>query len=351
MRGNIIMGLLLLVIRKSWSFIALSLAILASVFIVNYDPLASHPLISHVLNLQTIQKIRSALNPCIPIIAAVIVGIFVQGVGLIYRLFEDAVRRHLRELNEVAQFFINKLQETEKPAYFTNSIRAPVIDGYILYMYIEAPLCEHYEDIKSRYGDLVEDIGNHWRRAGEVINEVVSLCKDIAQHNRSVKELEQRLLGDVQKLVMSKAISRLPGLIPDYFKNFMRFVLLGIVIPRVVKENQLFKQIECDFIAHAYKSYTKDFKVDPDSSGILRVGGYSVGRITPDEWREHGEKLVIEIAYKVLKEHHNQLDKHVEEGMKLIEQAKKVTEKLEKELDNIAKARFLPLTKICRYLG
>jgi len=181
------MGLLLAVVKKSRGFIALGFVVLFLVFVVNFDPLISHIPYS--------QEIRNVLNPCIPIISAIIVGIFVQGISLIYRLFENAIEKHLEELKKVAQTFTDKLDK--EPAYFTNTVGG-IDEIYILYMHIKAPLCEHYNKIKSIYDDLVDDIGNHWRRAGEVINKVDNLCKNIEQHNKDVSNLEQRLFENIQ---------------------------------------------------------------------------------------------------------------------------------------------------------
>lgn len=330
------MGLLLAVVKKSWVFIALGLAALSLVFAINFDPLISH--------IPYYQEIRNALNPCIPIIAAVIVGIFVQGISLIYRLFENAIERHLKELNEVAQTFTDKLNK--ETAYFSN-----MVDGmgetYVLYMHTKAPLCKHYNEIKSAYGDLVDDIGNHWRRAGEVINKVDNLCKNIKQHNKDVNDLEQKLLENIQKMIKDEVVPGLPGLIPDYFKTFMGFVLLKVV-PCIVSENRLFVRLERDDVARIYNA--RGLRVEPESSGILKVSGYSVGRITPSDWERHGKKFVIDIIYDVLKKYGTQLDEYVKKGNNLIEQAKSIAEELKKELNNVAKAGILPVAKICKHL-
>ena len=331
------MGLLLTVVKKGWTFIVLGFAVLSLVFVINFDPLISH--------IPYYQEFRNAFNPCIPILAAVIVGIFTQGIGLIYRLFENAIEGHLKELNEVAQAFSDKLDK--EPAYFTNTVGG-IGEIYILYMHIKAPLCEHYNEIKSTYGDLVDDIGNHWRRAGEVINKVDNLCKNIEQHNKDVSDLRQKLLENMQKMIEDKAVLGLSGLIPDYFKTFMRFVLFEVVVRRIVDENRLFELLEHGDIVRIYNA--RGLRAEPDGSGILKVGGYSVGRITPSDWKEYGEKFVIDIIYKVLKKYGAQLDEYVEKGKNLIEQAKNIAEELKKELNDVAKARFLPVAKICKYL-
>ncbi|RLI47609.1 hypothetical protein DRO69_00210 [Candidatus Bathyarchaeota archaeon] len=333
------MGLLLAVVKKSRGFIALGLVVLFLVFTVNFDPLISHIPYS--------QEIRNVLNPCIPIISAILIGISIRGIGLIYRLFGNAIEKHLKDLNKVAQAFTDKLNK--EPAYFTNRVSSGIVETYVLYMHIRAPLCEHYNEIKSLYGDLVDDIGNHWRRAGEVLNKIDNLCKNVAQHNRDVNGLKQILSENIQKMIKDEVAPRLPGLIPDYFRTFVLFVLLEVVVRRIVDENRLFAQLERDDVASIYNA--TGLRVELESSGILRAGAYSVGKITPSDWKEYGERFVIDIIYEVLKKYGAQLDEYVKKGNDLIEQAKNIAEELKKELNNVAKARFLPVAKICKYLG
>ena len=334
------MGILLFVLRRGWSFIALSIVILVLVFLINYDPVITlYPQLQSIL-----QPIRGAINRCIPIIAAIVVGIFTQGIALIYRLFESAIEKHLKELNEVAKALYDKIKEIKMPAYFSASTR--VLGGYQLYMHIEAPLCDRYKDIVQDYGDLVEDIGNHWNKAGKALDEVYELCNEIDQHNKNVKNLERKLEECISALIKNDVIPRLPGADPALLKNFINFMLLSEVVPKIVRQRKKFKEIDRNYVANLYKSHNPSLEY---RDGNLWVDGHNVGRITPNDWKKH-EDLIIEIIYKVLRKYNEQLDRCVDEGQRLIERSKNILSELKVNLEYVAKARFLPLAKLCKYL-
>lgn len=214
------MGMLILIIKKSWSFIAVGFIIMIMVFMINYSPLFKY--------LPTLQEIRDALNPSIPIIAALLIGIFAQGIGMIYKLFEEAIKNHLEKLKEVTQALIN---EKEKFPYFSDLGVLRIADVHKLHLYIKAPYpCDHYKNIKSKYGNLVEDIGNHWPKAGEIINKVRRLCINIEHHNNEIKKLEGDLLKFIKSLVQNnKAIRRLSGLNFENFEAIIWYLLIYIV--------------------------------------------------------------------------------------------------------------------------
>ena len=334
------MGVLLLVLKKGLGFIALSVGVLFLILLLNYDPV--------VIGCPQLQSIRNAINRCIPIIAAIVTGIFVQGIALLYKFFENAVEKHLKELNETAQTFLNRIGEVDEPAYFTRRVEG-IVNGYMLYMHVKSPLCTHYEDVKSKYGDLVKDIENHWSKAGEALNEVDKLCSDINQHNVDVRELKYKLLEYIDNLVNNRAASTLPGIVPKYFSDFITSILLDAVVPRVVDDEKKFRDLDRNYIATMYKFHTKNFELKLEGDMLL-VGEYRVGKLAPDVWRKHGQNLVIEIVHKALMKYSKELDRYADEGRKLVENAKGALDKLRKELKYVADAKFLPLTKLCRYL-
>lgn len=304
-------------------------------------------MLSQPLTLQPVHSIRDAINPCVPIIAAIIIGIFMQGVGLMYKLFESAIRVHLEELNEVAKEFLDKVKGVKEPARFSNEVEG-TLNGYLLYMHVKAPLCTCYEEIVSKYGDLVRDIGNHWNEAGKTLDKLNELCERIKRHNENVRKLKHELLNYMENLIKRNVVPQLPGLIPEYYSNLVERVLFDPIVPEVVRRDKKFKNIDKSFIADLCKPYIEeDLKSEHDT---LRVGGCNVGSITLDDWREHGVRLTIEVICEALKKYADQLDEYVNEGRKLIERAEKIRNELMKNLEYIAKARFLPLTKLCDYL-
>ena len=223
------MGILLLVLRRGWSFIVMSFLVFAIIFALNYEPIVdSYP---------QLLPIRNALNTTIPVIAAIIVGIFAQGIGLIYKLFENAITKHLEELNNVAKEFLSSINELEedsgKPVYFSSSI-PNIVDSHRLYLHVEAPLCSRYRDILSKYGGLLNDVGNHWASAGLVLGKLRRLCVSINEHNERVKHIERELEGELRRPIENKALSKLLGIKADYLHNFVRSILFSNIIPRIV---------------------------------------------------------------------------------------------------------------------
>ena len=41
---------------------------------------------------------------------------------MIYKLFENAIMKHLEELNNVAKKFFEKVKDVDRPAYFANEL-------------------------------------------------------------------------------------------------------------------------------------------------------------------------------------------------------------------------------------
>ena len=57
---------------------------------------------------------------------------------MIYKLFENAIMKHLEELNNVAKKFFEKVKDVDRPAYFANEY-PNVVGSYMLYMHRESP--------------------------------------------------------------------------------------------------------------------------------------------------------------------------------------------------------------------
>ncbi len=209
------------------------------------------------------------------IIAAIIVGVFAQGIGLVYKLFENAITKHLEELNNVAKEFFEKIKDVDRPAYFTN-------------MHIESPLCSSYKDVKAKYGELVEDMGAHWSNFSDILRSLNKLCLDIDEHNNRVCEIEQKLQECLREVVKHGVSSSLHGANPDYLYNFVRSILFGYVIPKIVSRGKRFSEVDYNYINSMYRSATKDFKLEVKNNNLW-VGNYNVGSVTPDVWRSNGE--------------------------------------------------------------
>ena len=331
------MDLLLLVLRKSWSFMALGIIVLVIIFALNV-----------VEPSPQLRPIRDAVNQCIPIIAAIIVGVFAQGIGLIYKLFENAITKHLEELNNVAKKFFEKVKDVDRPAYFANEY-PNVVGSYMLYMHIESPLCSSYKDVKAGYGELVEDMGIHWSSVSEVLRSLDRLCLDIDKHNSRVYEIERKLRGCLRNVIKRDVALRLRGANPDYLYNFVDFILFGHVIPGVVNDGKRFSDVDYDYIESMYRSVTKSFKLEVKDNS-LRIGSFNIGPITPGAWRCNGDKLVVDMVLEVLRKFSNDLDKLTEDGQHLIKYSQNIAPRLREELEHIANAKFLPLTRLCRYI-
>jgi len=331
------LDLLLLVLRKSWSFMALGIIVLVIIFALNV-----------VEPSPQLRPIRDAVNQCVPIIAAIIVGVFAQGIGLIYKLFENAITKHLEELNNVAKKFFEKVKDVDRPAYFAKEY-PNVVGSYMLYMHIESPLCSSFRDVKTVYGGLVEDMGIHWSSISEVLRSLDKLCLDIDEHNSRVYGIEQRLRGYLRNVIKRDVASKLRGANPDYLYNFVDFILFGHVIPRIVDGSKRFSDVDCGYIESVYRSVTKSFKLEVKDNSLW-IGSFNIGPITPDAWRCSGDKLVVDIVLEVLRKFGSDLDKLAEDGQHLIKCSQNIAPRLKEELEHIANAKFLPLTRLCRYI-
>ncbi len=333
------MGLLMFILRRSWALVALTLVIVLMVAIVNYDPIASH--------MPSYKYIRQAVNSSLPIVSAIVVGLFAQGIGMIYNLFMEAVRKHKEELKEASKFLLDELKGVNEPAYF--NYRSNVADSSYLYMHIESPLCEAYKRAKERFGDLLEDIGNHWPKAGDVLRELEELCNNINEHNNSVRMLEMRLKDQLEEEVKSYVITRLQGLNTGYFLNFVMNFMLVHLVPKVVNNELSFREVTKEYVANVYDSLNFEAKID--NLGHLEVGIYNIGKVNLNDWKRHGKDVVINVVYRVLAAYAHDLDELVERGEKLKSRAKELLNELKEHLSGVEKAGILPLRKICKYLS
>lgn len=61
--------------------------------------------------------------------------------------------------------------------------------------------------------------------------------------------------------------------------------------------------------------------------------------------------LIVELVHEVFRKYGSHLDELANEGWKLIDEIQRIVSELVDVLSYVAQAKFLPLTRICRYLG
>ena len=191
---------------------------------------------------------------------------------------------------------------------------------------------------------------NHWPKAGKVVDEVKNLCKRVKEHNKNVDELEQLILKDIRKLSEDKIVVKLRGIDPKYFDKFMGY-LLSEITREIIEKEKMFRSLKYDDIVHtkAYQDMSHDVKVD--SQGLLLVIGQPIGRVDEGDWKNYGITLVADIICEVFEKYSSRLDRLTENGRKLEKEAKNLIEELKGELNNVASAKFLPISKVRKYLG
>jgi len=314
-----------------------------TVFILNYGPIInSYP---------QLQPIRSAINPSIPIIAAVIIGIFAQGVGLMYKLLENAITNHLTELNNIARELLNNIKDVnvKSVAYFSDRSSGTYEGPSKLYVHIESPLCRSYKRVSAKYNKLLDDIGCHWREAGESLKKLKSLCARIKEHCRNVEGLEQEIKEELKDLIGDEVATKLPGVNVGRLRSYLYSAICKLV-RRVIECQEKFADISYSRMEEICKSMWESCPPEETEHGLL-VGGYYIGNVRKQYWTARGEPLVVKAIHKLFSRYGDRLDELADEGREIISEAQDILENLRKSLRDVAEAKFLPLTKVCNYLS
>ncbi len=347
-------GILCFVLKRGWSFVALGLLAAALIILLNFPPLLER--------YPGLASLSRAINASTGIIAAVVGGLFVQGLAIIYGLFKNAVQGHLDELKELATKFLDEIKK-EKEMLSREIIVGPLsIVGTKLRIYYLRPLCTAFNKMSNsaEYGGLLEDMGVHWPDVDKSLNELKDLCNRLDEFNYRVGKLDEDIVEYIEELAKEYSVHGLVGLNPKNFPVLMMRII-DRLLPRLddIKDrDDLAKQLEslCSR-EHIAEKCKKVYESLLRSAGGTKVNGKKlhvfdvyVGDISRDIWNKHGLNVVIDATARTLQKYCESLRAYYDEGYRLLSQARSVEDRVMKALGRVKHAKFLPLKTICEYL-
>lgn len=309
------MGLLSIVIKRSWSLILLSIAVIVFYMVLNA------PLPSNIIKL-----LRDMFNPAIPLISAILVGLFMQGVAVIYRMIEWALIEHKKDIDKMINEILEKYKHPTRPPDV-------IYDrGFDLnHLRVSSDLCQAINEIREKFGHLWEDLENHFP---EVKRNIEDFCERLKKHEEELKNLEIKIEEKLHQYVSQVA--------SEFNVNSHTYkILVGRVLKNCLERFKV-RAIENpeEFISRVVEEL--DVKKERD---VAVVGGLKVG-----VWSAEIKERTKDILIATIKEYEDKLRHAHEKTQELREYKEKEEQALCNELEKVLSLKVLPMKKVCKFI-
>ncbi len=324
------MELLRLIVKKNLTLLVISVFLILLVFSLNLS------IWYHIVPgwYYLILEARRGLNACLPLISALLIGLFIQSIAFTYEMFKTAVIKHKQDLDKLAETLLKRLTES-------CSFRSERdITGEKEWISLSCPTCEKYKEVRRKFGELVDDLGLHWDRVGELLSKLEELCKKIDRYNSDLKKSFSEISEEGQRLLEENLRNR------DLRKPQGICEFLRMFLPELVLEDFRNKRVEPDKNT-IEKFYGKE--VERENMGI-RVGPVPMRGIDEKEWYKEYLPLLVEVTYDLLNSFKEKLNMHVSEGNEMKNKVEELSKELKECLEDIRRSSVLPLGKLCKYI-
>ncbi len=330
--------MLCLILRKTRSLIAVMLAITCTLIIISYVN-------TKYLNNSDLKLLFGIMNSQLVsgIIGTIILGIFINGIGLIYQLTVSSIKAHKEAIDKF--IFENILSKYNSSETHINVIR---LTDQLLALRVSSKLCEAIEYVKQEYSHLWDDLDNHYP---EIKQEIENYCNRISRHNNMVSKLNEYLYEDSIKLA-----EQIRNISPKVDKEIYQHILLDI-LRKIINElynlssKNTWHSIPESMIEEILENYINKLKISKEPDGTLIIHSWRLRYITEEECRNIiVPQLYTHIKELILNQYKNELSNIIHSKLSLENEKKTREHIILNKIKTMKDIQNLPIRKPCKYI-